>query len=40
MGKLDASSIKITDNDLVQFWKELDSSYSQMFNIEGQDIGD
>ena len=40
MGKFDTSVIKITDSDLVEFWKYLDASYSQCFNIEGQDIGD
>ena len=40
IGKLDTSVIKITDSDLVQFWKYLDGSYCQCFNIEGQDIGD
>lgn len=40
MGSFESSAIKITDSDLYEFWDNLDSSYNQSFNIEGQDIGD
>jgi hypothetical protein len=33
MGKLDVSTIKITDSDLDQFWECLDASYDLSFNI-------
>lgn len=40
VGQLDISAIKITDNDLVQFWEHLNSNFTQTFNLEGQDVGD
>lgn len=40
IGNFNASAIKITDQDLKDFWEYLDCSYTQSFNLEGQDIGD
>lgn len=36
----DSSTIKITDNDLLEIWEHIDESYDLSFNIEGQDITD
>lgn len=40
VGQFDVSTIKISDNDLNEFWDNLNASYNQTFNIEDQDIGD